>query len=95
MAAELIPANNTLVRRFPAAFYCRITDTTGGITVVQTEWYIDDVPYTEFRSGSVTVSEGAQTNLTINFLFVSFRPVIVSCRTSFFPDISVGTFQAG
>ena len=97
IVTELIPDNNTIVRQLPAQFYCRITDTTGEISDIPTQWYINDLIYTNpevIELFSLTVSSGTQTNLTV--ISSGFETFIgVSCRTSFYPSASLASYLIG
>ena len=90
--SELIPANNTVIRQLPADFYCRIVDGNGAN--VETQWYIDGILYTFFEGPiELVVLPGASTNLT---LASTLQPLLmVSCRSSFYPDTSLGVFLVG
>lgn len=83
-----------MVPELPASFYCGITSKRG--MEINTEWYIDGVPYSDANTIEATTSP--RTNLTISRLRLIRSPiplVEVSCRTSLFPDIVYDHFQVG
>ena len=91
--AELIPANNTVVLELPATFYCRVTDTTGTISVVPTQWFINGEP-ADLVEGPFEVE--LPPTFPNNFTVISsFIPIRVSCQIPFYPNVDLGVFQVG
>lgn len=93
--AELIPANNTIVRELPATFYCRVTDTTGTVSdsMLLPQWFIDGNPVGAVQGPyEVMLPPGAPNNLTV---VSSFIPITVSCRIMAHPNVDLGVFRVG
>ena len=88
------------VRELPASFYCLIMEESG-MNTIATEWYINDVPITDFPGAtdfSMIEPEEENTNLTIvslQFLNSSVTFLEIFCRSELFPDVTYGYFQIG
>ena len=93
--AELIPANNSVVRDLPATFSCRVTDTTGTLSLIIPEWFINGLPADGIAGPYVVELPPAapnNANITIVSSFVQLR---VTCRIPFHPDVDLGVIQVG
>ena len=88
---DVFPANGSELRGLPRSLYCRITDRTGAVSPIPTQWYINGFLYDALGLHQVQVfPEGSQTNITI--FFTADFDLSVSCQSPFHPGVNLASF---
>lgn len=84
-----------MIRGLPTSFYCRIKDTTGTVSPIPTQWYVNGFLYNEIIGPHqlLVAPEGSETNLTV---ISSFDQTLnIACRSSFYPGVNLASFRIG